>query len=139
MEVVLEMCPVLTVSNLDTAMAAIEHVGRPNFRLLVDTMHLVRSGSGAADLAALDPALIGYVQLCDAPLEPSVSNYGEESLFERMVPGEGELPLRDILAVLPPDCVLGLEVPMRAAAEAGVSPRDRLQRCMDGARRLLAS
>jgi len=137
MEVVVEPCPVLTISDLDTALAAIDHVGRPNFRLLIDVMHLVRSGSGAGDLATLDPALVGYVQLCDAPLEPAIPSYGEESLFERMVPGEGELPLRDILAVLPVDRVLGLEVPMRAAAEAGVGPHERLQRCVEGACRLL--
>jgi sugar phosphate isomerase/epimerase len=138
MEVVLEPCPMLTVSNLDIALAAVDHVGRPNFRLLIDTMHVVRSGSGAADLAALDPALIGYVQICDALLEPVVPNYGEESLFERMVPGEGELPLRDILAVLAPGPVIGLEVPMRKAAQAGIGPHDRLQRCVDGVRRLLS-
>jgi hypothetical protein len=67
-----------------------------------------------------------------------VDNYPEESLFERMVPGEGELPLRDILAVLPPGLVIGLEVPMRTAAEAGIGPQDRLQRCVDGVHRLLS-
>ena len=138
MEVVLELCPVLTISGLDTALAALDHVGRPNFCLLIDAMHLVRSGSGAADLAALDPSLIGYVQLCDAPLEPVIPSYAEESLFERMVPGEGELPLRDILSVLPAGRVIGLEVPMRAAAEAGIGPQDRLRRCVDGVRRLLS-
>ena len=138
MEVVLEPCPILTVSSLEIALAAIEHVGRTNFRLLIDTMHLVRSGSGAADLAALDPELIGYVQICDAPREPVVPHYGEESLFERMVPGEGELPLRDILGVLPPDRVIGLEVPMRKAAEAGIGPYDRLRPCVDAVRRLLS-
>ena len=138
MEVVLEPCPILTVSNLEMALAAIDHVGQENFRLLIDTMHVVRSGSGAADLAALDPALIGYVQICDALLEPVLPNYGEESLFERMVPGEGELPLGDILAVLPPGRVIGLEVPMRGAAEAGIGPHDRLERCVDGVRRLLS-
>jgi len=138
MEVVLELSPVLTISDLDTALAALDHVGQPNFCLLIDAMHLVRSGSGAADLAALDPSLIGYVRLCDAPLEPVVPSYAEESLFERMVPGEGELPLRDILSVLPAGRVIGLEVPMRAAAEAGIGPQDRLRRCVDGVRRLLS-
>ena len=138
MEVVLELCPVLTVSDLDTALAALHHVERPNFCPLIDAMHLVRSGSGAADLAALDASLIGYVQLCDATLEPIVPGYAEESVFERMVPGEGELPLRDILSVLPVGRVIGLEVPMRAAAEAGIGPQDRLRQCVDGVRRLLS-
>jgi sugar phosphate isomerase/epimerase len=39
----LEPVPGLTVGDLSTALAAREYVGRPDFRLLIDTMHLVRS------------------------------------------------------------------------------------------------
>jgi sugar phosphate isomerase/epimerase len=137
MEVTLEFVPGLVIGDLDQALAALRHVGRPHCRLLVDTMHLVRSGSGAEDLAVLDPALIGYVQLCDVPLEPLIANYGEEAMFERMVPGEGELPLRAIMDAVPDDSIVGLEVPLRAAAEAGELPQSRLRRCVDGARRVL--
>jgi hypothetical protein len=59
-------------------------------------------------------------------------------MFERMVPGEGELPLFDMLTALPRDRVIGLEVPLRRAAEAGVGPRERLRRCVEAARSLLA-
>jgi len=45
-----------------------------------------------------------------------------------MVPGEGELPLTDILSVLPHDIVLEIEVPRRSLALAGVSPIDRVRR-----------
>jgi len=55
-----------------------------------------------------------------------------------MVPGEGELPLRDILSALPPDIVIELEVPRRSLALAGVSPIDRLRPCVEAARRLLS-
>jgi sugar phosphate isomerase/epimerase len=133
-----EPVPGLTIGDLPTAVAALEHVGRPDFRLLIDTMHLVRSGSGAADLLALDPEHIGYAQLNDTTLEPRIDNYMEEAMYERMVPGEGELPLRDILSALPPDIVIELEVPRRSLALAGVSPIDRLRPCVDAARRLLA-
>jgi sugar phosphate isomerase/epimerase len=108
---VTEFAPCSTVRDLPTALAAVRHVGRPDFRLVIDTMHLVRSGGGAADLAALDPNLIGYVQLCDVPLKPVIPSYLEEATHERMVPGEGELPLIDILKVLPPDVVISVEVP----------------------------
>jgi sugar phosphate isomerase/epimerase len=138
MEATVELTPGLTVGDLDTALAALRHVQRPNFRLLIDTMHFVRSGARAADLAAVDPQLIAYVQLSDAPLQPIVPDYMEEAMFERMVPGEGELPLREILAGLPAGIVVGLEVPLRSLAEAGVGPHDRLRRCVEGARGLLA-
>jgi sugar phosphate isomerase/epimerase len=133
-----EPVPGLTIGDLATAVAALEYVGRPDFRLLVDTMHLVRSGSSAADLSAVDSERIGYAQLNDTTLAPRADNYMEEAMYERMVPGEGELPLRDILSVLPPDVVIELEVPRRSLALAGVSPLDRLRPCVDAARRLLA-
>ena len=114
-----------------------DHVGRPEFRLLIDTMHLVRSGSGAADLAAIDPDHVGYAQLNDTTLRPRTDNYMEEAIYERMVPGDGELPLHDILSALPADVVIELEVPRRSLALAGVSPIDRLRPCVDAARRLM--
>ena len=56
---------------------------------------------------------------------------------DRMIPGEGELPLREYLAVLPRDVVVSLEVPSRTLTRAGVSLRDRLQRSVTAARALL--
>jgi sugar phosphate isomerase/epimerase len=137
-DTVVEPVPGLTIGGLTAALAAKEYVGRSEFRLLIDTMHLVRSGSGAADLAALDADHIGYAQLNDTTLRPRMDNYMEEAMFERMVPGEGELPLHDLLSALPGDIVLEIEVPRRSLALAGVSPTDRLRPCVEAARRLLS-
>ncbi|SPM36809.1 Sugar phosphate isomerase/epimerase [Mycobacterium rhizamassiliense] len=133
-----EPVPGLTVGDLSTALAAREHVGRPEFRLLIDTMHLVRSGSGPADLAAVDPEHIGYAQLNDTTLRPRLDNYMEEAMFERMVPGEGELPLPELLSVLPADVVIEIEVPRRSLALDGVRPIDRMRPCVEAARGLLS-
>jgi sugar phosphate isomerase/epimerase len=133
-----EFAPSLSVADLPAALKAIRHVGRPDFKLLIDTMHLVRSGSGPADIAALDPRLICYVQLCDAPLTPRFESYFEEAMFERLAPGEGGLGLREVFAALPGDRVFSLEVPLRSEAEAGIGPHERLGKCVQGARRLLA-
>ena len=138
MESCIELCPVLTINSLDSAVAAVRHVGRREFRLLLDTMHLGRSGATAAEIAALDPAIIGYVQLCDAPRKPTNPNYMDEATFERRVPGEGEMPLREYLAAVPPDVVISLEVPMRSKAQAGIGPKERLRPCVDAARALMA-
>jgi sugar phosphate isomerase/epimerase len=100
-------------------------------------MHFFRSGSSASDIAALDADVIGYVQLCDVPLVSKYSSYMEEALYERMVPGTGELPLLELLAALPNDVVLGLEVPQRSLAEAGVGPHERVARCVEATRNLL--
>lgn len=138
METTMEPSPGLTIGDLPTALHAIRQVGRPDFRLLVDTMHIVRSGSTPDDLRALDPAVIGYIQLSDAPLAPTASDYMTEAMFERMEPGTGELPLLDILDALPRDRVISLEIPNRARVESGAGPRDHLGRCVEATRRLLA-
>jgi sugar phosphate isomerase/epimerase len=138
METTMELSPGLTIPDLPTALDTVRQVGRPDFRLLIDVMHVIRSGSGPADIAALDPAVVGYIQLCDAPLVPLVPDYAQEAMFERMVPGTGGLPLPEVLAALPGDVVIGLEVPLRSQAQAGVGPHERLGRCVDAARELLA-
>lgn len=132
-----ELAPGAVIGDLPTALAAIGHSGAHRLQLLVDTMHWGRSGYGAAEIAALDPAVIGYVQLSDTTMAPRLDNYLQEAMYERMVPGTGELPLRDMLAAVPPDVVVGLEVPMRASAEAGVSAEDRLRPCVQAARELM--
>ena len=133
----IEMAPGMVIGDLGTALAAIEHCGAERLRLLVDTMHWGRSGYGAADIEALDPGVIGYVQLSDTTLAPRLNSYLEEAMYERLPPGDGELPLRGILAAVAPDIVVGLEVPMRALAESGVSAIDRLRPCVAGARGLM--
>lgn len=136
-ETTLEPSPGLTIGDLPTALSAVHQVGRPDFRLLIDTMHIVRSGAEPDDIARIDPDLIGYIQLSDAPLVPTQPDYMKEAMFERMVPGTGELPLLELLAVLPRDRVIGLEVPLLAQAQAGVKPHERLGRCVAAARELL--
>jgi sugar phosphate isomerase/epimerase len=138
MKATLEFVPNLTVSDLPTALAAVGQVGRPDFRLLIDTMHFFRSGSEPQDIAALDPGIIGYVQLSDVPVVPGIPDYMEEACFERMVPGTGQLPLLELLRVLPREPVIGLEVPLRSQADAGIGPHARLGPCVEAARGLLA-
>jgi sugar phosphate isomerase/epimerase len=128
----------LSIADLPTALAAVEYVDRDEISLLIDTMHVARFGATAADLRSLPAHRIGYVQLCDTTFQPGLKNYAEEAMYERLAPGEGELPLADMLAVLPDDCVVGLEVPMRSRAEAGFSAYDRLAPCVNSARALLA-
>jgi sugar phosphate isomerase/epimerase len=128
----------LSIADLPTALAAVEYVGRDEISILIDTMHVARFGAGADDLRSLPAERIGYLQLCDTTLQPRMKNYAEEAMYERLAPGEGQLPLADMLAALPDDRVVGLEVPMRSRAEGGVSAYDRLLPCVNGARALLA-
>jgi sugar phosphate isomerase/epimerase len=100
-------------------------------------MHVYRSGASTADVAKLAPELIGYVQICDAPLVSKYEFYGDEARYERLPPGEGELPLADFIKALPPHLMLGLEIPMRAKTEAGITPAQALAPCVAATRALL--
>jgi sugar phosphate isomerase/epimerase len=137
LRVTTELAPSLTVCDLPKALEAVRRVNHPAFKLLIDTMHVVRSGSTPADLAALDPHLIDYIQICDAPRVPRFASYHEESMFERKVPGEGELGVRELVAVLPADRVYAIEVPLRSEALAGKGPAERLGKCVDAVRQML--
>jgi sugar phosphate isomerase/epimerase len=128
-----------TYRTLAKTAAAVEAVSRPDFGLLIDTMHFFRSGSNIADLKALDPATIGHIQLCDVPMPAVIESYMDEALFERRCPGDGDLPLREFLAHVPEHVPIGLEIPLRSEALAGVEPHERLGRCAAAARSLLAS
>ncbi len=138
MDTTVELVPDLTIGSLPDALAAIEAVGRPECRLLIDVMHYGRSGARTEDVAALDPRLIGYVQLSDVKLVPDNPNYWVESTTERLVPGTGELDLVGLLSVIPSEVVIGLEVPQLALARAGEGPHERLGRCVVATRELLA-
>ena len=94
-------------------------------------------GASADDLRAIPAERIGYIQLSDTTMHKRMEHYAEEAMFERMVPGEGELPLLDMLTALPEDLVVGLEIPMRSRAEAGISAPERLLPCIESARSLL--
>lgn len=133
----LEFIPGMPVGDLAAAAATVRRVGRSEFSVLADTMHLGRSGATGAELAAQAPGVVGYAQLCDCPLTRTDMSYGDEAKYERMVPGEGELPLLDYLKALPAGVVIGLEVPQRQLAEAGVGPHERLGRAVAAARALL--
>jgi sugar phosphate isomerase/epimerase len=128
----------LSIADLPSAIAAVEYVNRDEISLLIDTMHVARFGASADDLRSIPAERIGYIQLSDTTMQRRMEHYAEEAMYERMTPGEGELPLLEMLAALPQDRVVGLEIPMRASAEAGVSAYDRLLPCVNSARSLLA-
>jgi sugar phosphate isomerase/epimerase len=138
MQTTVEFAPSLTLTSLDEALYAIRRIGRSDVGLLVDTMHLVRSGGTPDDLAALRPGIIGHVQLSDHTMKQCHATYREDTA-NRVVPGEGELPLREILAVLPSDIVVGLEVPMRSRAEAGEPVEEVVRDCVRGAKELFGT
>ena len=92
--------------------ACARKVAQPNAGILVDALHLIRSGGRPADVAALKPGTVSYVHLCDAlAREIAPADFAEEARTNRLYPGEGGLPLGELLQALPADTPLSLEAP----------------------------
>lgn len=134
MEFSVEFVPGYAVSSLGTALEVVRHAGE-KAGVLLDAMHFFRSGGTLEQLAAVEPARLGYVQLCDAPRVSPFADYTEEVMFNRRIPGEGEMPLAELIALLPCDVPVSVEVPNLAALKAD-GPRAHAARAVAGARAL---
>ena len=113
MRAVLEFLMIFQVNSLEAALDIVTDVAHPAGGVLIDALHLERCGHTPADLAGLDAHLFPYMQLCDAPAKVARADptgYLEDALDARMAPGEAELPLTDLLDVLPAGIPLSLEV-----------------------------
>jgi sugar phosphate isomerase/epimerase len=122
----MEPIPYTEVSNLEQAIRVVE--SSDGGGLLLDTLHFQRYGGTLEQLRSVPPDHFAYVQLCDAPLAPpeglprplhlprGQSTDGTDLQLEsramRLLPGYGELPLREILAALPDGLPLSVETPV---------------------------
>lgn len=126
------------VATLADAVDLVTRAGRPNGRILVDLLHVARSGGTAADLAKLPASLIGHVQLSDAPLAaPPDDALVTEARGRRLPPGEGELPLVAMMNALPSGVPLSTES-VTTGSLPGLSPLESAKRAHAGAMRVLA-
>jgi sugar phosphate isomerase/epimerase len=98
-----------TVRTLDDALAIAARSDGGG--ILLDALHIQRCGAGIRQIASVDPALLGYVQLCDAPLEPPDGDAAAEARTDRLLPGEGALPLTDLLSAVPATLPVAVEAP----------------------------
>ena len=128
-----EMGSLGPLKQVEAALEVARGVGQPNFSLVIDTMHVSRTGY-APMVARIDPALIGYVQINDGPMRGVTDGYLREAIVDRWVPGEGDYPLTEILRAVPPEVVVSIEVPMLDRPE-GRSDLDHVRACVAGARR----
>jgi sugar phosphate isomerase/epimerase len=117
--------------NLRDAVALTAEVGPALGGVVVDALHLQRSGSSPSELSQFEPALFPYAQLCDAPAvatDTSTDALIWEARHGRVLPGEGELPLHELIAALPRDAALSIEV-QSDALERTLSAQERAARC----------
>lgn len=125
----LEFAAFTTVGSIASATALLDAADCDNLGLLIDPLHLARTGGSPADLAAIDPQRFPYAQFCDAPASgPPPSDVPEiirEALDLRLMPGDGALPLDALLAQLPPATPLSVELRSAALRDRHSDPADR--------------
>lgn len=135
----IEFMPFRAVADLSAALDVVARAARPNAHVLIDALHVFRSHSDLAVLADADPRRLGGFQLCDAVREAPVgaAALADEARTRRLLPGDGALDLAGLMAALPADLPLGLEVPL-AGRFPSMQPADRVAALARAARSYLS-
>ena len=125
--VMLEFIPFCHTNSIDAAHRVITRAAQPNAGVLIDALHLSRSGASPAVIGKLDPALFSYCQICDARAErPPPEGLRAEARGDRLYPGEGALPLAELLDALPAGTPVAVEAPCPKYASLSPAERGRL-------------
>ncbi|MGZ4290549.1 MAG: sugar phosphate isomerase/epimerase family protein, partial [Gaiellaceae bacterium] len=86
------------VRDLDSALAVVDGADAPNGGLAIDTWHMAKLGIAPGDLRRIAPRHLGWVELSDG-LYASRPDLVDETVNHRLLPGEGEFPIHDYVAV----------------------------------------
>jgi len=115
----LEFMPWTAVRDGATATRIVEAAAQPNGGILIDALHWSRSATSAADIAAMPPSRLHYVQICDGVMPGPVDTARMifDARCERLLPGEGGIALDELLRLLPAELAVSVEIPNDRRAE----------------------
>jgi len=125
----LEFMIFTTVRTLGDALALLDRAGDPADVIVLDALHLYRSGGTVTDVVAAPANRLPYLQLCDGPTvdRPMPEDDAmQEARTGRLLPGDGQLPLHPLLDALPPDTALSVEAPVAQHADRPAVERVQL-------------
>mgnify|MGYP003628057160 CR=1 FL=1 len=116
MRVALEFLMITAVQSMDDALDIIRKADHPAAALLIDTLHFQRAGHAPEELEKMEACLLPYTQICDGNLDcdSNFEAYLEDAIDLRSCPGEGALPVADIIKRLPKRIALSLEIRSKA-------------------------
>lgn len=132
----LEFMPWTAVPDARSALRIVDNAGRPaNAGILVDALHFGRSHTTLDDIRAIPRELLHYAQLCDAE---AGTHFTTEQMIhtarcERLLPGEGTIALTDLMAALPADLPVSVEV-VHFGRERDADPQAWAATCLAAAR-----
>lgn len=142
LRIALEFGVFTQVRDLTAALAVLAAVDHPLRALLLDPIHIDRSGSSLDAIAALDPALLSYAQFCDAPAaRPDPDDFDaviRDAIDLREQCGAGALPLERLYRTLPPGLPLSLELRSKALRDGYPDPVARARAVAEATRAWLA-
>jgi sugar phosphate isomerase/epimerase len=123
---VCEFLPIFPLRSLAMALEVVAPHDPSVAGVLIDNLHLSRSGGSIADLAGIDPARLPYLQIADAPAQVPIEPMAllDEAINGRLLPGDGALPIDELLAAVP-EVPLSFEVRSRALRDGFTDPVER--------------
>jgi 4-hydroxyphenylpyruvate dioxygenase len=96
----LEPMPMMGIPTLAMGWDIVRQADRENSGVLLDTWHFMRGDPDFKLLEAVPRGRIVTVQLADGGAKPKGDSLWEDAMHHRIFPGEGELPIVEILRVL---------------------------------------
>jgi sugar phosphate isomerase/epimerase len=122
----LEFMRFTQVPTMAVALDVLARVSSPSAGMLIDTLHLARTGE-LDRVGAVPVGLLSYAQFCDglAGCGDDDASLIRDALDDRSAPGEGALPLSYMLQALPDGIPLSLEVRSKALRERFPGAVDR--------------
>jgi len=141
LDVCLEFAIYTGVRTLAHAAQIVARSERPNAFVLIDALHFSRSGGLPAHVGQVAPSLFRYAQICDAaadmPGPTETPALIREARTGRLLPGDGVLPLTELVRALPRGLPLTIEAPCRAIA--ALPALERAQRAHDALSALVSA
>jgi sugar phosphate isomerase/epimerase len=136
-----EAIPTTRIATLEDALRLVRAVDRPNLGLVLDTYNMFRGGLDPEEIESVPHELIFQLQLADAETREAVgTDYFDDAYHHRALPGEGVLPMADVIervARKGPLAPVGPEV--FSDAMVSLPPEEAGHRSAEATRRFLAS
>jgi len=123
---VCEFLPIFPLRSLAMAREVVNRHPISRAGILIDNLHLSRSGGSVDDVRSIDVRRFPYLQIADAS-SAALTEFAsllDEALNGRLLPGDGALPIAELLSAVP-YAPLSFEVRSRALRDGFSDPVER--------------
>lgn len=110
----LEPMPWTDIKSYVDAAKFVEEASSDLGAVLIDPIHFYRSGGEPEQIEEAQASRMGYVQFADAPgaIPESMEEILRQAREDRLPPGAGDFRLKELLAKLPKEIPISLEIPL---------------------------